>query len=138
MSDGGHATKARAPTEWLVPLPDAISTPGAMAIAVPPCCASSPPRAGRARRIYLRGRGAAEIVDRATLSEPGKPIGAQRRAGAVDAVGSHTLANVLADTRYRGVVAACGLAQGMNLPASVAPFVLRNVTRGDRLGQRPA
>lgn len=77
---------------------------------------------------YLRGLGAADIIDRAELSAPGKPIGSERWAGAVDSVGSHTLANVLAQTKYRGVVAACGLAQGMDLPGSVAPFILRNVT----------
>lgn len=77
---------------------------------------------------YLRALGAAEIIDRRTLSEPGKPIAAERWAGAIDAVGSHTLANALAQTRYRGVVAAFGLAQGTDLQASVLPFILRNVT----------
>ena len=77
---------------------------------------------------YLRNLGAAEIVDRAQFSAAGKPLGSERWAGAVDSVGSHTLANVLAQTKYRGVVAACGLAQGIDLPASVAPFILRNVT----------
>ncbi len=77
---------------------------------------------------YLRSLGAAEIIDRKALSEPGAPIASERWAGAVDSVGSLTLANVLAKTRYRGVVAACGLAQGMDLPASVLPFILRNVT----------
>jgi len=77
---------------------------------------------------YLRDLGAAEIIDRRTLAEPGAPIGKERWAGAVDSVGSHTLANVLAQTRYRGVVAAFGLAQGADLPASVLPFILRNVT----------
>jgi acrylyl-CoA reductase (NADPH) len=77
---------------------------------------------------YLRGLGAADIIDRATLSAAGKPIGSERWAGAVDSVGSFTLANVLAQTKYRGVVAACGLAQVMDLPGSVAPFILRNVT----------
>ena len=77
---------------------------------------------------YLRSLGAAEIIDRKTLSEPGAPIATERWAGAVDSVGSVTLANVLATTRYRGVVAACGLAQGMDLPASVLPYILRNVT----------
>jgi len=77
---------------------------------------------------YLHALGAAEIIDRRTLSEPGKPITAERWAGAIDSVGSHTLANVLAQTRYRGVVAAFGLAQGMDLPASMLPFILRNVT----------
>jgi acrylyl-CoA reductase (NADPH) len=77
---------------------------------------------------YLTGLGAAEIIDRAELSAPGRPIGAERWAGVVDSVGSHTLANALAQTRYGGAVAACGLAQGMDLPASVAPFILRGVT----------
>ena len=77
---------------------------------------------------YLRNLGAAEIIDRRTLSEAGAPIASERWAGAVDSVGSHTLANVLAQTMYRGVVTACGLAQGMDLPASVLPFILRNVT----------
>lgn len=77
---------------------------------------------------YLRSLGAAEIIDRRTLSVPGAPIAAERWAGAIDAVGSHTLANVLAQTRYRGLVAAFGLAQGADLPASVLPFILRNVT----------
>lgn len=77
---------------------------------------------------YLRGLGAAEIVDRRELSEPGRPLGKERWAGAVDSVGSHTLANVLAQTRYDGVVTACGLAQGMDLPGNMAPFILRGVT----------
>lgn len=77
---------------------------------------------------YLKALGAAEIVDRNQLASPGKPLGKERWAGAVDTVGSHTLANVCATTRYRGVVAACGLAQGMDLPATVAPFILRGVT----------
>ena len=77
---------------------------------------------------YLKGLGASDVVDRAELSEPGRPLGKERWAGAVDAVGSHTLANVLAGTRYGGTVAACGLAQGMDLPGSVAPFILRGVT----------
>ncbi|MCG5509967.1 MDR family oxidoreductase [Ectothiorhodospira lacustris] len=76
---------------------------------------------------YLKGLGAAEVMDRAALSSPGKPLGKPRWAGAVDTVGSHTLANVLASTRYGGSVAACGLAQGMDLPATVAPFILRGV-----------
>jgi acrylyl-CoA reductase (NADPH) len=77
---------------------------------------------------YLTGLGAAEIIDRATLSAPGGPIGKERWAGAVDSVGSHTLANVLGGLRYGGAAAACGLAQGMDLPGSVAPFILRGVT----------
>jgi len=77
---------------------------------------------------YLKELGAAEIIDRATLSGAGAPLAKERWAGAIDAVGSHTLANVLAQTRYRGVVAAFGLAQGADLPGSVLPFILRNVT----------
>jgi acrylyl-CoA reductase (NADPH) len=77
---------------------------------------------------YLRQIGAADVIDRRTMSEPGKPLVSERWAGAVDSVGSHTLANVLAQTQYRGVVASCGLAQGSDLPASVLPFILRNVT----------
>ena len=76
---------------------------------------------------YLEALGASEVIDRATLSAPGKPLGKERWAAGVDSVGSHTLANVLAQTRYGGAVAACGLAGGMDLPASVAPFILRGV-----------
>src|SRR5690606_30394985 len=68
------------------------------------------------------------IIDRTELSGPAKPLGRERWAGAVDVAGSHTLANVLSMTRYDGTVAACGLAQGMDLPGSVAPFILRGVT----------
>jgi len=77
---------------------------------------------------YLTGLGAQDIIDRSELSAPGRPLGKERWAGAVDSVGSHTLVNVLAQTRYGGAVAACGLAQGMDLPGSVAPFILRGVT----------
>jgi acrylyl-CoA reductase (NADPH) len=77
---------------------------------------------------YLRKLGAADVIDRRTMSERGKPLASERWAGAVDSVGSHTLANVLAQTQYRGVVVACGLAQGSDLPATVLPFILRNVT----------
>lgn len=77
---------------------------------------------------YLESLGAAEIIDRATLSEPGRPLAKERWAGAIDSIGSHTLANICAATRYRGTVAACGLAQGMEFPASVAPFILRGIT----------
>lgn len=77
---------------------------------------------------YLTKLGASEIIDRKTLSERGKPLERERWAAAVDTVGSHTLANACASTRYGGVVAACGLAQGMDLPLTVAPFILRSVT----------
>jgi acrylyl-CoA reductase (NADPH) len=77
---------------------------------------------------YLRTLGASDIIDRAELSEPGKALGKQRWAGAVDAVGGQTLANVCAGMRYGGTVAACGNAGGMKLPVTVAPFILRGVT----------
>ncbi|MEO8925653.1 MAG: MDR family oxidoreductase [Caulobacteraceae bacterium] len=77
---------------------------------------------------YFAALGAAEAIDRAELAAPGRPLARERWAGAIDAVGSHTLANVLAQMRYGGAVAACGLAQGMDLPASMAPFILRGVT----------
>jgi acrylyl-CoA reductase (NADPH) len=77
---------------------------------------------------YLRSLGAAEIIGRDQLSAPGKPLARERWAGVVDAVGSHTLANACASTKYRGAVAACGLAQGMDFPSSVAPFILRGIT----------
>jgi len=77
---------------------------------------------------HLKALGAAAVIDRAELSAPGKPIGKERWAGVVDTVGSHTLANACATTKYRGAVAACGLAGGMDFPATVAPFILRGVT----------
>lgn len=167
---GGYAQKARVPAEWLIRLPDSISTREAMAIGTAGYTAMlcvlaleqnglTPDRGdilvtganggvgsvailllsklgyrvvastGRPEEAdYLRALGAAEIIPRSGLSEPGAPIGRPRWAGAVDSVGSHTLANVLAQTDYRGVVAACGLAQGVDLPASMFPFILRNVT----------
>jgi acrylyl-CoA reductase (NADPH) len=84
---------------------------------------------GRAEEAdYLKSLGAAEIIDRNELSAPGRPLGKERWIAGVDAVGSHTLANLLAMTRYGGAIAACGLAQGMDLPGSVAPFILRGVS----------
>ena len=77
---------------------------------------------------YLKSLGATSIIDRAELAAPGKPLQKERWAGVVDAVGSHTLANACAQTRYGGVVASCGLAQGADLPLTVMPFILRNVT----------
>jgi len=77
---------------------------------------------------YLKSLGAADVIDRSELSAPGKPIGKERWAGVIDTVGSHTLANACATTKYRGAVAACGLAGGMDFPATVAPFILRGVT----------
>lgn len=80
-----------------------------------------------AESAFLQSLGAAEIIDRATLSGAGKPLQKERWAGVVDTVGSHTLANACAATRYGGTVTACGLAQGMDFPVTVAPFILRGV-----------
>lgn len=77
---------------------------------------------------YLKSLGASEVIDRSTLSQPGKPLQQERWSAAIDSVGSHTLANVCASTRENGAVAACGLAQGMDFPATVAPFILRGVS----------
>ena len=77
---------------------------------------------------YLKHLGATGVMDRAELSAPGKPLQKERWAAVVDALGSHTLANACAQTRYGGVVAACGLAQGADFPATVMPFILRGVT----------
>ncbi len=77
---------------------------------------------------YLKTLGAVEILDRAMFATPGKPLGKERWAGVVDVVGSHTLANACATTKSRGLVTACGLAGGMDFPATVAPFILRGVT----------
>ena len=81
-----------------------------------------------AEKAYLASLGAAEVVDRAALAQPGKPLQKERWAAVVDSVGSHTLANACAQTMAEGAVAACGLAQGMDFPATVAPFILRGVT----------
>lgn len=77
---------------------------------------------------HLESLGATQVIDRSEFSAPGKPIGKERWAGVIDTVGSHTLANACATTKYRGAVAACGLAGGMDFPATVAPFILRGVT----------
>ena len=77
---------------------------------------------------YVKSLGASEVLERSAFSSKGKPLARERWAGAVDVVGSHTLANVCAATNYRGVVTACGLAGGMDFPATVAPFILRGVT----------
>ena len=167
---GGYAERARVSGDWVVKLPDTISTRHAMAIGTAGYTAmlsvlalehggvtpdhgdilvtgasggvgsvaiallsrlgyrvvASTGRPGE--KDYLTALGASDIIDRATLSAPGGPIGRELWAGAIDSVGSQTLANVLAQTKYRGVVAACGLAQGMDLPTTVLPFILRNVT----------
>ena len=169
--NGGFAQKARVKADWLVRLPDALTSAQAMAIGtagytamlsvlrleqlgVTPdkgevlvtgaaggvgsvaiallsklgyqVVASS--RRKESEGDYLRGLGASDVVDAADFQGPARPLARERWAGAVDAVGSHTLANVLSQTKYGGVVTACGLAQGMDLPASVAPFILRGVT----------
>jgi acrylyl-CoA reductase (NADPH) len=77
---------------------------------------------------YLKKLGASEIIDRSDFSEPGRPLAKERWAGAIDSTGSHTLANVCASLKYGGTVAACGLAQGMDLQSTVMPFILRGVT----------
>ncbi len=167
---GGLAQKARVQADWLVPLPEGLTTRQAMAIGTAGytamLCVLALERhglvpgmgdvlvtgasggvgsvaiallAGLGHRVvastgrtgeaaYLQGLGAAEVVDRAELSAPGKPLARERWAAVVDSVGSHTLANACASTRYGGAVAACGLAQGMDFPASVAPFILRGIT----------
>lgn len=166
---GCLAQKARLRGDWLVRLPQALTTRQAMAIGTAGytamLCALALAKQGVAKeqgdilvtgatggvgsvavsilsgwgyRVvastgkaaeaqYLRDLGAAEVVDRGELAQPGKPLQKERWAGVVDAVGSHTLANACAQARYRGVVAACGLAQGMDFPSSVAPFILRGV-----------
>jgi acrylyl-CoA reductase (NADPH) len=77
---------------------------------------------------YLKALGARDIIDRNELAQPGKPLQKERWAAVIDSVGSHTLANACAQTRYRGLVAACGLAQGMDFPTTVAPFILRGIS----------
>jgi acrylyl-CoA reductase (NADPH) len=168
---GGYAGKARVKGDWLVKLPDGLTSAQAMAIGTAGYTAmlsvlrleqlGVTPAKGEvlvtgaaggvgsvaiallaklghqvfasSRRKdsegdYLRGLGASDVVDAADFQGPARPLARERWAGAVDAVGSHTLANVLSQTKYGGVVTACGLAQGMDLPASVAPFILRGVT----------
>ena len=166
---GGLAQRARFKGDWLVKLPDGLSTRQAMAIGTAGytamlCCLALREQgvepgsgdilvtgasggvgsiavsilAGWGYQVvastgksneasYLTSLGAAAVIDRAELASPGKPLQKERWAGVVDAVGSHTLANACAQTRYGGTVTACGLAQGMDFPATVAPFILRGV-----------
>ncbi len=166
---GSYAEKARVKGDWLVRLPDGISTRDAMAIGTAGYTAmlsvlalekhglspgSGPivvtgaaggvgsvatavlsklgyhviASTGRMSEAnYLKGLGAAEVIDRAELSGPAKPLAKERWAGGIDSVGSTTLANLLSMTKYGGAIAACGLAAGMDLPSSVAPFILRGV-----------
>src|SRR6202790_83704 len=166
---GAYAEKARVKGDWLVRLPEGMSTREAMAIGTAGLTAMLAVLAlekhgltpkdgpvvvtgaaggvgsvatailsklgyhviastGRVSEAgYLRDLGAAEVMDRNELSGPAKPLAKERWAGGVDSVGSTTLANLLSMTRYRGAIAACGLAAGMDLPTSVAPFILRGV-----------
>jgi acrylyl-CoA reductase (NADPH) len=166
---GAYAEKARVKGDWLVRLPETISTRDAMAIGTAGYTAmlavmalekqGLAPKDGpivvtgaaggvgsvaiallaklgfhviastgrMSETDYLKGLGAAEVIDRNELSGPAKPLAKERWAGGIDSVGSTTLANILSMTKYRGAVAACGLAGGMDLPSSVAPFILRGV-----------
>jgi acrylyl-CoA reductase (NADPH) len=166
---GGYAEKARVKGDWLVRLPDGISTRDAMAIGTAGYTAmlsvlalekhGLTPQSGpvvvtgaaggvgsvatavlskigyhviastgrMSETGYLRDLGAAEVIDRNELSGPARPLAKERWAGGVDSVGSTTLANLLSMTKYGGAIAACGLAAGMDLPSSVAPFILRGV-----------
>lgn len=166
---GSYAEKARVKGDWLVQLPDGISTRDAMAIGTAGYTAmlsvlalekqGLSPKSGpivvtgaaggvgsvatavlsklgyhviastgrMSETDYLKGLGASEVIDRAELSGPAKPLAKERWAGGVDSVGSTTLANLLSMTKYGGAIAACGLAAGMDLPSSVAPFILRGV-----------
>ena len=166
---GAYAEKARVKGDWLVRVPDGMSTREAMAIGTAGFTAmlavlalekhGLTPKDGpvvvsgaaggvgsvasavlsklgyhviastgrMSEAGYLRDLGAAEVIDRSELSGPAKPLAKERWAGGIDSVGSTTLANVLSMTKYAGAVAACGLAAGMDLPSSVAPFILRGV-----------
>jgi acrylyl-CoA reductase (NADPH) len=166
---GAYAEKARVKGDWLVRLPEGLSTREAMAIGTAGYTAmlsvlalekqGLTPKHGpiivtgaaggvgsvatailsklgyhviastgrMSETDYLKGLGATEVIDRAELSGPAKPLAKERWAGGIDSVGSTTLANVLSMTKYGGAVAACGLAAGMDLPTSVAPFILRGV-----------
>jgi acrylyl-CoA reductase (NADPH) len=149
---GAYAEKARVKGDWLVPLPKTMSTRDAMAIGTAGYTAMLAVSGaaggvgsvgvgiladrgytvhaitGRPQEAeYLKSLGAAAIIDRKELTGPVRPLAKERWAGAIDSVGSTVLANLLSMTRYGGAVAACGLAAGMDLPTSVAPFILRGV-----------
>ena len=167
---GAYAEKARVKGDWLVRLPEGMSTRDAMAIGTAGYTAMLSVLAlekhglapdngpivvtgaaggvgsvatavlsklgyhviastGRVSESgYLKDLGAAEVIDRNELSGPAKPLAKERWAGGIDSVGSTTLANILSMTKYGGAIAACGLAAGMDLPSSVAPFILRGVS----------
>jgi acrylyl-CoA reductase (NADPH) len=166
---GGYAARARVPGDWLVPIPEGLSTADAMAIGTAGFTAMLAVMAleeqgvkpadgdvvvtgaaggvgsmatsllaklgyrvtastGRlSEERYLKSLGAANVIDRNEFATPVKPLGKMRWAGAIDSVGSITLANLLSQTNYGGTVAACGLAQGSDLPTTVMPFILRGV-----------
>jgi acrylyl-CoA reductase (NADPH) len=125
-----HGLKADAPEKGEVLVTGATGGVGSVAVALLAklghAVVASTGKASEAP--YLKALGAKDVIDRASLSAPGKPLQKERWAAVIDALGSHTLANACAQTRYGGVVAACGLAQGMDFPSSVAPFILRGVT----------
>ncbi len=167
---GGLSQKAKVNSDWLIPVPEAISPLQAMSIGTAGYTAmlciqaleksGITPQSGKIlvtgatggvgsfavkllslmgytvvastgsnkQHEYLYDLGATEIIDREELSAQGKPLMKEKWAGAIDSIGSHTLANVCASIQYGGAVAACGLAQGMDLPATVAPFILRGVS----------
>jgi acrylyl-CoA reductase (NADPH) len=150
---GLMAERARLQGDWLVKLPAAFTARQAMAIGTAGYTAmlsvlaleknGITPASGEvlvtgytvvaatgkaSEEAYLKQLGAGSVIDRAELSAPGKPLQKERWAAVVDAVGSHTLANACAQTRYGGVVTACGLAQGADFPATVMPFILRGIT----------
>ena len=166
---GAYAERARVKGDWLVRLPETMSTRAAMAIGTAGFTAmlsvlalerhGLTPKLGpvvvtgaaggvgsvatavlsklgfhviastgrMSETDYLRGLGAAEVIERSELSGAAKPLAKERWAGGIDSVGSTTLANLLSMTKYGGAIAACGLAAGMDLPSSVAPFILRGV-----------
>lgn len=166
---GGLAQRARFKGDWLVRLPDGMSSRQAMAVGTAGFTAMLAVLALEAHHVqpgaevlvtgasggvgsvaiallaargyrpvastgklseadYLKSIGATDVIDRAPLAAPGKPLQKERWAAVIDSVGSHTLANACAQSRYGGVIAACGLAQGMDFPATVAPFILRGCT----------
>ncbi|OYV01354.1 MAG: oxidoreductase [Burkholderiales bacterium PBB5] len=130
---GGLSQRQRVDAGWLLRIPAPFTARSAMAVGTAGFTASLGyavvASTGRAHETaYLQGLGATRIIDRATLAAPGKPLQTETWAGVVDTVGSHTLVNVCAQTRFNGAVVACGLAQGGDFPATVMPFILRGVT----------
>ena len=128
--DGARAVTAsrRRADRWWSPAPRAASARSRLQFLLGVAFRSRPRPAAPEEADYLKKLGAHEIIERKELAGPAKPLAKERWAGGIDAVGSTTLANVLSMTRYGGAVAACGLAGGMDLPTSVAPFILRGVS----------